>query len=319
MLADQTHVGRSGFRRSDIAQEAAGLVMIAVALVYLTLFVSRGWIPHDEGMVGQSAERVLLGGVPHVDYEEPYTGGLTWMHAAVFKIAGINLLYLRWLLFAGAALAQVLTYLMLRRFLGPIGAAVGVWVALAWSFPNYFAPLPSWWVLVCALGCLWAFMRYVETGLLRYVALAGLTAGVSILIKQTGLYVLVALVIALLYGGGRKDSATETWWPGRMLSAGAAIASLGLALLILRSRLIPAELIYLLLPIAACSGALLTADDAESGSCRGACLWRPRLPRRRPLCRSWPTSFRTFSTVSLADSSADWWFCLRDGCNSPAS
>ena len=127
------------------------------------------------------------------------------MHALVFKLAGIDLIYPRWLLFAGAVLAQVLVYLILRRYLQPIGAAIGAWLALGWSFPNYFAALPSWWLLVCALVCVWAFLRHVETGLLRYAAVAGLAAGISILIKQTGLYVLVALVMTLLYGGGSDE------------------------------------------------------------------------------------------------------------------
>ena len=67
-----------------------------------TFHSDRGWIPHDEGMLGQSAERVLTGEVPHVDYEEPYTGGLSLMHALVFRLAGIDLIFPRWLLFAGA-------------------------------------------------------------------------------------------------------------------------------------------------------------------------------------------------------------------------
>lgn len=263
---------RTEARSLAISPRLIGGALVVLSIAYLWLFVPRGWIPHDEGMVGQSAERVLMGETPHIDYEEPYTGGLTWMHAAVFKIAGIDLLYPRWLLFAGAALAQVLTYLILRRFLGPVGAALGAWVALGWSFPNYFAPLPSWWVLVCALGCLWAFTRYVETGLVRYVVVAGLAAGISILIKQTGLYVLVALVMALLYGGGRQERQTDVWWPGRLVCAGVAIAALGLALLILRSRLALAEMLYLLLPIAACSRLLLTADGRHAFASRRVLL-----------------------------------------------
>jgi hypothetical protein len=262
-LADFS-VFRTDARHVAIPRTLIGAMLVALSLAYLCLFVPRGWIPHDEGMIGQSAERVLTGGIPHVDYEEPYTGGLTWLHAGVFKLAGIDLLYTRWLLFAGAAVAQALTYLILRRFLGPIGAAVGVWTALGWSFPNYFAALPSWWVLVCALGCLWAFVRYVETGLVRYAALAGLTAGLSILIKQTGLYVLVALVMALLYGGGREERETEVWRPGRALTAIVGIVGVALAFWILRTRLGLTELLYLLLPIAACSRLLLTAGGRHS-------------------------------------------------------
>ena len=107
----------------DAIRRVIGVALVALSVAYLCLFVPRGWIPHDEGMIGQSAERVLAGATPHVDYEEPYTGGLTWLHAVAFKAAGVDLIYPRWLLFAGAALAQVLTYLILRRYLDPIGAA----------------------------------------------------------------------------------------------------------------------------------------------------------------------------------------------------
>jgi hypothetical protein len=240
---------------------AAGLV--GLSIVYLALFVPRGWIPHDEGMIGQSAERVLNGERPHVDYEEPYTGGLAWLHALVFKLAGIDLIYLRWLLFAGVVLAQLLTYLILRRYVQPIGAAIGTWVALSWSFPNYFAALPSWWLLICALACVWAFLRYAESRLLRYAAAAGLAAGISILIKQTGLYVLVALVMALLYSGGTNERDARVWWPGRLLYAGAAIVTVALAFAVLVTRLSLSDLVYLMLPILACSCVLLV-----DGACR---------------------------------------------------
>ena len=239
--------------------------LVGLSIVYLALFVPRGWIPHDEGMIGQSAERVLNGERPHVDYEEPYTGGLAWLHALVFKLSGVDLIFPRWLLFAGAVVAQVLTYLILRRFVEPIGAAIGTWLALGWSFPNYFAALPSWWLLVCALVCIWAFVKYTETGLLRYVAAAGIAAGIAILIKQTGLYLLVALVMALLYGGGRENHKIRTWWPGRIACAGVAVGALGLSLMILAARPALSDLLYLFVPILACSR-LLLADDGQQSS-----------------------------------------------------
>src|ERR1700736_2416884 len=105
-----------------------GVLLLGLSLIYLAFFVPRGWVPHDEGMLGQSAERVVLGGVPHVDYEETYTGGLTLMHAAIFRLAGVDLLYLRWLLFAGASLALVVMYSLLRDYLSPISAALAAWV-----------------------------------------------------------------------------------------------------------------------------------------------------------------------------------------------
>ncbi|HUP40360.1 MAG TPA: glycosyltransferase family 39 protein [Vicinamibacterales bacterium] len=249
--------------------------LVGLSIVYLALFVPRGWIPHDEGMTGQSAERVLRGEVPHVNYEEPYTGGLAKMHALLFRLVGVDLIYPRWLLFAGAVLAQVLVYLILSRYLPPINAAIGAWVALGWSFPNYFAALPSWWLLVCALVCLWAFLRHVETGLLRYAALAGLAAGVSILIKQTGLYILVAVVVTLLYGGGSDQEESTAWWPGRIVCAGAALASLGLAFVIISGHLALSDLVYLGLPILGCTCLLILDDASRPGRQSWASLAAP--------------------------------------------
>src|SRR5947207_15979047 len=118
---------------ASIREKAVGLVMVAAAIVYLISFVPRGWIPHDEGMLGQSAERVLHGGLPHVDYEEMYTGGLSWLYAGVFRVAGVDLLNLRWALFVGASLAICLVYAITRRYLRPASAGLATWVALVWS------------------------------------------------------------------------------------------------------------------------------------------------------------------------------------------
>ena len=95
---------------ASIRERVLGALVIAAAIVYLIPFVPRGWIPSDEGMLGQSAERVLHGGIPHVDYEEVYTGGLAWMYAAVFKATSIDLVNLRWALFVGASVAVWLIY-----------------------------------------------------------------------------------------------------------------------------------------------------------------------------------------------------------------
>ena len=238
--------------------------LVGLSIVYLALFVPQGWIPHDEGMIGQAAERVMNGERPHVDYLEPYTGGQAWIHALLFRFAGIDLIYPRWLLFAGAVVALILVYLILRRYVTPIPAAIGVWLALGWSFPNYFAAIPSWWLLIWALASLWAFLRFVETGKLRYAATAGLAAGFSILTKQTGLYLLVALVMALLYDGIGEEREKQPYWPGRLVCASVAVGAIGLAFTILAARLTLSDLIYLFLPIFACSRLLLATDGRQS-------------------------------------------------------
>jgi hypothetical protein len=251
-------------------QRLIGACLVGLSIAYLVSFVPRGWVPHDEGMIGQSAERVLRGEVPHVDYEEPYTGGLATMHAALFRVAGIDLIYPRWLLFAGAVFTQIVMFLILRRHVQPITAAFGAWLALGWSFPNYFAALPSWWVLICAVAGLWAFIRYVETGLLRYVAAAGFAAGLSIVVKQTGLYILVALIVALLYDG--EKHVRDVWWPGRIMCVTVAVGAVGLAFMLVSARLTFSDLIYLFVPILACSRVLLASDGRQSSEQQGRTL-----------------------------------------------
>jgi hypothetical protein len=235
-----------------------GVIMILAALVYLVGFVPGGWVPHDEGMLGQSADRVLHGGIPHVDYDEPYTGGLTWLYAGVFKVAGVDLLNVRWLLFMAAVAAVSLTYAVIRRFLGPIGSAFATWVAVGWSFPNYFAALPSWWLLLCSLLCVWAVIRHAETGSRRWLLVAGLSAGLAVAVKQTGVYLVAALVFTLLYDSGRPASdSTPLARLERVVRWSAGLVSIVAVASILRPRLLQAEGLYLFVPTAACATALV--------------------------------------------------------------
>ena len=55
------------------------LVVWIISAVYVSGFIRPGWIPHDEGSLAQSAERVLAGELPHRDFDEIYTGGLSFL------------------------------------------------------------------------------------------------------------------------------------------------------------------------------------------------------------------------------------------------
>ncbi len=250
----------TGFSRLRVAastgEKAVGALMIAAAIIYLIPFVPRAWIPHDDGLLAQSAELVLHGGIPHLDYEEIYTGGLSWLYAAVFRIAGVDLVNIRWALFFGASVAVWLVYAITRRYLRPAGAGLATWIALLWSFPNYFAGLPSWWLLICALLSLWMLIRYIETRQLQYVLGAGLAAGLAITIKQTGVYLFVAVLLSLWYSGERAGISLRTAIGERVGRWALAAGAIAFAGLILAPRLFAAEGLYLLVPVLACAIAL---------------------------------------------------------------
>src|SRR4029079_12822922 len=104
----------------------------------------RGWIAHDDGAMAQMAERVLNGELPHRDFDEIYTGGLSFLYAASFKIFGIGLITIRIVLFTFFLAFVPAIYAIALRFTGPAMAALVTLVSVVWSVPNYFAGLPSW-------------------------------------------------------------------------------------------------------------------------------------------------------------------------------
>ena len=220
--------------------------MVVAGLVYLGGFVGRGWVAFDEGQLGQSALYVLNGALPHVGYQESYTGGLAFLYAWLFALTGIELLHIRWLLFAGAAWCLTLVYVICRRYLPPLGAALATWVALVWSFPNYLSGLPSWWLLICAVTSLWAIICHGETGRWSFLAMAGLSAGVAFALKQTGAYLIMAVVLAVAFNGTVAHPAMGAW-VARLLGC----AALVFPMLLVWARLNAAEGLYLVLPIAA--------------------------------------------------------------------
>jgi hypothetical protein len=49
------------------------LVVWAVGCAYVFHLLDRNWIAYDDGLLAQSAERVLRGEMPHRDFAEVYT------------------------------------------------------------------------------------------------------------------------------------------------------------------------------------------------------------------------------------------------------
>jgi len=72
--------------------------LAAAALGYA--YLGRGWIAPDVGTLGQAAERVLAGELPHRDFVDVYTGGQAMLDALAFRLLGVQVMSLRWLFFA---------------------------------------------------------------------------------------------------------------------------------------------------------------------------------------------------------------------------
>lgn len=185
------------------------LLLLVASLAYLAPFVRSGWVPHDEGLLGVTAERVLAGERPHIDFDDTYTGGQAYLHALAFRIGGARLSTLRWLLYAFSIPFIVALWAIARRALSPWWAAAVAGAGVVWSLPNYFASLPSWYNLFFALFGLAALLRWLETRGRWWIVAAGVCGGLSILMKISGLYFVAAAFVVLLHADDDQHHRTR--------------------------------------------------------------------------------------------------------------
>jgi hypothetical protein len=174
------------------------LVLLLSAL-YMALELKRGWVPADEGTLAESADRVLHGELPHRDYHEGYTGGLSYLNAAAFRLFGTNLASMRYMMFVFFLAWVPAFYYATSRFVSaPIAGALTL-LAVAWGPPNYAAAMPSWYNLFFATFGVAALLRYIGTQAVRWLLLAGICGGISILFKLPGLFFVAGSLLFLVY------------------------------------------------------------------------------------------------------------------------
>src|ERR1700745_2806410 len=97
------------------------LIVWVISIGYMATHLKRGWVPHDEGTLGQSAERVLNGELPHRDFDD-YPGGLTFLHALAFREFGINSASMRIVLFAFFAIWVPAVFYIASHFVSAYSA-----------------------------------------------------------------------------------------------------------------------------------------------------------------------------------------------------
>jgi hypothetical protein len=250
-----------------------------MSVIYALGFYDRGWVPHDEGTIAQSAERVLTGEVPHRDFDEIYTGGLTYLHALAFKVLGLNLISLRIVLlifFLGFVPAL---YTIAVRFASPSVATMVTLLAVVWSVPNYFASVPSWYNLFFATFGTLALIWHAETQHIRWLFIAGLCGGFSLLAKITGLYYIIAAVLFLTFreqilsNGGVGDRRRVSW-PFLLSKLSGVLLFLCGLMMLLQWRVNWMEIFHFVIPQVAICGILLWSEWREG---KGPVLVRVKL------------------------------------------
>jgi hypothetical protein len=238
-------------------------VVWIVAAIYLRSSAYRGWIPTDEGSLAHSAERVLGGELPHRDFDELYTGGLSLFYALGFAVLGVKLSSIRTVLLLCSLLWVPAVYLIAARFVPPPIAGLVALLCVAWSVPNYFAGLPSWYNLFLATFGTLALLRHLDTGRGRWLIVAGLCGGFSFLVKSIGVYYVAAAILFLVY---REQVEVTGEQPSARFTGVLVVKALGAAVFLLLllalvySHLAPMEVLHFVLPGGALCGLLLWSE-----------------------------------------------------------
>jgi hypothetical protein len=228
----------------------------------------------------------LKGEIPHRDFPETYTGGLSYWNALAFHVFGLRLSSLRLALFVCFLAFVPAVFSIASRFGPPVLAGLITLLAVAWSLPNYFAGSVSWYNLFLATWGTLALLRHVETGRQRWLFLAGVLAAISCLFKVTGAHFLAASLLFLIYreqelfaSSGRTAGYRRL--PVFLLFEAAALALFLTVLLLQVGGQGPLEFLNFLVPAAAICGFLIwreyTAGGGRSAD-RFSALMRLTLP-----------------------------------------
>jgi hypothetical protein len=171
------------------------IVLVVVALAYLSLFCHSESIPTAVGANLVPAERLLKGEVPYRDFYKIQTPGILLINAAAFRMFGTTLL---------TAMAAVLVFKVLTITMVFVCAMrVSSWrlalattpVALVWVAPGGpFRSAPVQFEMFFLLSAAWLTVSWMSNRKAANIFLAGLAVGLVAVFKQNvGVYAAVAL------------------------------------------------------------------------------------------------------------------------------
>jgi hypothetical protein len=228
------------------------LLVVAASVTWPIL--GRGWTAHDDGMLGQTADRIRLGQLPHRDFEEVYTGAVGYYHALAQLLTGTTMMAPRYALFAMWLGWIGLIYVIAKR-VAPVWWAAAFSLAVGmWTVPVYPAAMPSWYLLFLGTAAIGALFRWRDDSDARWIYAAGLAIGAALTIKITALYLLAAAMISIVVAEQDEPRPHDAAKEPVVHSVVSWIVIAGLLLLpalvfgLLRARLAGGELMHLGLP-----------------------------------------------------------------------
>lgn len=182
------------------------LVIVALTLFLYSLNYNKGISLHDEGRDLCAFEKVLNGQMPYRDFRWVHGPAALYLHSFIFKLFGVNLLYIRQMLIIVIILVLIFSYLLARLIMPRLYSAMAALVAVGYyGFPQYTSD--HIYGTLFGLIAVMSILKFVVEGRdLRYLALAGiLTGSIFGFMQAMGVFVFSAISLyIILLGKNRK-------------------------------------------------------------------------------------------------------------------
>jgi hypothetical protein len=177
-------------------------VLISALLVWY--FHDRYWYPTDDGLYAHIAERLLSGEVLNRDIQDIHPGYIHFLHAAAFRMFGLDMLSLRYPLVLAAIIQSSLVAALLSRRSVAMAAAGSVAVT-AIGVIQFVDPTPNWYCLTLSTLLAYWLTSVPITQPARLFG-AGALVGVLALFRQlSGVWAAMAVIVLALLEEGRQQ------------------------------------------------------------------------------------------------------------------
>ena len=200
VVTQQARPTTEGTARQAIAGRLVVVATLVAGATLIALAIKTPLNPYDEGLALVGGMRVLHGDVPLRDYWAIYPPGQSYVLAALFGVAGENVLVERvydTLVRIALALAiYLVSARLLRSWRWALAPYLAAAVLLASATFYGYAVFPA---LLCGFAALWLSFVYLDSDKLRWLAGAGILVGMTAFFRlDLGFYTAASIGVLLV-------------------------------------------------------------------------------------------------------------------------